>query len=51
MTKHQDRLRVVYYARVSTKEDGQINSLDNQIAHFENQIKTGFFRAVMSMRE
>lgn len=40
MTKHQDRLRVVYYARVSTKEDGQINSLDNQIAHFENLIKS-----------
>lgn len=34
------KLRVVYYARVSTEKDGQLNSLDNQIAYFENLIKS-----------
>lgn len=32
-------LRVTYYARVSTDSDEQLNSLDNQIAYYENFIK------------
>ena len=32
-------LRVTYYARVSSETDSQLNSLDNQIAYFENFIK------------
>ncbi len=32
-------LRVVYYARVSTDKDAQLNSLDNQIFYFEDFIK------------
>jgi DNA invertase Pin-like site-specific DNA recombinase len=32
-------LRVVYYARVSTEKDAQLNSLDNQVYYFENFIQ------------
>ena len=32
-------LRVTYYARVSSDSDEQLNSLDNQIAYYENMIK------------
>ena len=32
-------LRVVYYARVSTDKDEQLNSLDNQIYYYEDFIK------------
>ena len=32
-------LRVVYYARVSTEKEEQINSLGNQVAFFENYIR------------
>ena len=32
-------LRVVYYARVSTESDEQLNSLDNQQKFFEDYIK------------
>ena len=32
-------LRVTFYARVSSESDEQLNSLDNQIAHFEESIK------------
>ena len=32
-------LRVVYYARVSTDKDAQINSLDNQIFYYDDLIK------------
>ena len=32
-------LRVTYYARVSSDSDEQLNSLDNQIAYYENFIK------------
>jgi site-specific DNA recombinase len=32
-------LRVVYYARVSTDKDAQINSLNNKIMYFEKYIK------------
>ena len=32
-------LRVVYYARVSTDKDAQLNSLDNQIFYFDDFIK------------
>ena len=31
-------LRVTYYARVSSDTDEQLNSLDNQIAYYENFI-------------
>jgi predicted site-specific integrase-resolvase len=31
-------LRVTYYARVSSDTDGQRNSLDNQVAYYENFI-------------
>ena len=32
-------LRVVYYARVSTEKEEQINSLENQVSFFENYIR------------
>ena len=32
-------LRVTYYARVSSDSDEQLNSLDNQVAYYENMIK------------
>ena len=32
-------LRVTYYARVSSESDEQLNSLDNQIAYYENFIR------------
>ena len=32
-------LRVTYYARVSSETDEQLNSLDNQVAYYENFIK------------
>ena len=32
-------LRVTYYARVSSESDEQLNSLDNQIAYYEDFIK------------
>jgi len=32
-------LKVTYYARVSTDKDAQLNSLDNQIYHFEEHIQ------------
>ncbi len=32
-------LRATYYARVSSETDEQLNSLDNQIAYYENLIK------------
>ena len=32
-------LRVTYYARVSSEKDEQLNSLDNQIAYYEEYIK------------
>ncbi len=33
-------LRVVYYARVSTDRDTQLNSLENQTSYYENLIKS-----------
>ena len=33
-------LRVTYYARVSSESDEQLNSLDNQIAYYENYIRS-----------
>ena len=33
-------LRVVYYARVSTDSERQLNSLDNQLNYYENYIKS-----------
>ena len=33
-------LRVVYYARVSTDRDTQLNSLENQTSFYENLIKS-----------
>jgi DNA invertase Pin-like site-specific DNA recombinase len=33
-------LRVVYYARVSTDRDEQINSLENQITYYDTYIKS-----------
>ena len=33
-------LRVVYYARVSTEVQSQTTSITNQIAYFENYIKS-----------
>lgn len=33
-------LRVCFYARVSTDSDVQLNSLDNQLAYYENYIKS-----------
>ncbi len=32
-------LSVTYYARVSTKSDAQLNSIENQISHFEEVIR------------
>ena len=32
-------LRVTYYARVSSESDEQLNSLDNQIAYYEDLIR------------
>ena len=32
-------LKVVYYARVSTDKDDQINSLSNQVFYYEDFIK------------
>ena len=32
-------LKVVYYARVSTEKEEQINSLENQVSFFENYIR------------
>ncbi len=32
-------LKVTYYARVSTEKEEQINSLENQIAFFEDYIR------------
>lgn len=32
-------LRVTYYARVSTKSDAHLNSIENQISHFEELIR------------
>ncbi len=32
-------LKVCYYARVSTEKEEQINSLENQVAFFEDYIK------------
>lgn len=32
-------MRVTYYARVSSEKDEQLNSLDNQIAYYQNLIK------------
>ena len=32
-------LRVTFYARVSSESDGQLNSLGNQVAHYENLIR------------
>jgi DNA invertase Pin-like site-specific DNA recombinase len=32
-------LRVVYYARVSSEKDEQLNSLENQVAYFDEKIK------------
>ena len=32
-------LKVSYYARVSTEKEEQINSLENQVAFFEDYIK------------
>ena len=32
-------LRVTYYARVSSETDEQLNSLDNQVAYYEELIK------------
>lgn len=33
-------MRVTFYARVSSEKDEQLNSLDNQIAHYTNLIKS-----------
>ena len=33
-------LRVTFYGRVSTDEDKQLDSLDHQVAYFENKIKS-----------
>ena len=38
MTIFNKTLRVAYYARVSTHEEGQISSLENQKNHYENMI-------------
>ncbi|HKK95706.1 MAG TPA: recombinase family protein [Anaerovoracaceae bacterium] len=35
-----NRLRVASYCRVSTEEELQVNSLDNQIVHYTNYIRT-----------
>lgn len=32
-------LKVVYYARVSTEKEEQINSLENQVSFFEDYIR------------
>ena len=43
-------LRVVYYARVSTDKDDQLNSLENQQNYFKEMItenKTGYFVVVI----
>ena len=32
-------LKVAYYARVSTEKEEQLNSLENQVAFFEDYIK------------
>ena len=32
-------LRVTYYARVSSDSDAQLNSLDNQVAYYEDLIR------------
>ena len=37
---HDLSLRVVYYARVSSEKDVQLNSLDNQITYFNEFIKS-----------
>ena len=39
MSIYDLELRVVYYARVSTDKDAQLNSLDNQIFYFDDFIK------------
>ncbi|MCL1883160.1 MAG: recombinase family protein, partial [Defluviitaleaceae bacterium] len=39
-TIHDLQLRVVYYARVSSEKDIQLNSLDNQITYFDEFIKS-----------
>ena len=36
-------LRVVYYARVSTDRDEQLNSLENQIKYYDEYIKSNKF--------
>ena len=33
------KLRVTYYARVSSDSDEQLNSLENQVSYYENLIK------------
>ncbi len=38
-TKHSEQLRVCAYCRVSTEEDEQENSLENQIAHYKESIQ------------
>ena len=37
--KEKKKLRVCAYCRVSTDEDEQANSLENQISYFRNKIR------------
>ena len=39
-TKKKNRIRACAYARVSTIQDEQENSLENQIAHYEELIRS-----------
>jgi site-specific DNA recombinase len=38
--EHKKKIRVVYYARVSTEHEAQLLALDNQLAWYENEIST-----------
>ena len=38
-TIYEIPLRVTYYARVSSDSDAQLNSLDNQVAYYEDLIR------------
>ena len=36
--EHKKKIRVVYYARVSTEHEAQLLALDNQLAWYENEV-------------
>lgn len=38
--EHSKKIRVVYYARVSTEHEAQLLALDNQLAWYENEISS-----------